>query len=334
MDDVHKFVGQILQFIDVGATARLLLGSQLKPYDLHPVDYAYNGLGVRLTPLDRKDPTFALVERYVHASSAVGSRSLELWNVFALDRRGEAERFEVASKGLANRTLLWHGSGLVNFNGILSQGLRIAPPEADASGLAFGKGIYLADSFNKSVGYCRSFSGSYGTIKPVAAAQSRYSRYGSKHNTNDDDDESVDPTSSKCLLLCEAALGVSFPAHEAEYMEAPKPGTHSTMALGSQAPDPARSVVTSDGIIVPCGPLQPVHPPDGWRPPRPGVPYACVAHNEFVVYNEGQVRTKFLVQVGPPRKKYLRRMEREAKRAARREKEEREEREKAFKGEA
>lgn len=63
---------------------------------------------------------------------------------------------------LGNNVLLWHGSGVANFVGILSQGLRIAPPEAPASGYRFGKGIYLADMFEKSAGYCRgSEDGSY-----------------------------------------------------------------------------------------------------------------------------------------------------------------------------
>jgi hypothetical protein len=52
--------------------------------------------------------------------------------------------------------MLWHGSRVSNFVGILSQGLRIAPPEAPVSGYLFGKGIYLADMAEKSIHYCRS----------------------------------------------------------------------------------------------------------------------------------------------------------------------------------
>lgn len=33
-----------------------------------------------------------------------------------------------------NKMLLWHGSRLTNWVGILSQGLRIAPPEAPCTG--------------------------------------------------------------------------------------------------------------------------------------------------------------------------------------------------------
>lgn len=50
---------------------------------------------------------------------------------------------------------MWHGSGIQNFVGILSQGLRIAPKEAPCSGYNFGKGIYFADCWEKSQAYCR-----------------------------------------------------------------------------------------------------------------------------------------------------------------------------------
>jgi poly [ADP-ribose] polymerase len=77
--------------------------------------------------------------------------------------------------------LLWHGSRLTNWTGILSQGhsfshlcgsflascnniwlkhgctssgLRIAPPEAPVTGYMFGKGVYFADMFSKSANYC------------------------------------------------------------------------------------------------------------------------------------------------------------------------------------
>jgi poly [ADP-ribose] polymerase len=45
---------------------------------------------------------------------------------------------------VGNKMLLWHGSRLTNWVGILSQGLRIAPPEAPCTGYMFGKGVYFA----------------------------------------------------------------------------------------------------------------------------------------------------------------------------------------------
>ena len=90
--------------------------------------------------------------------------------MYSIEREGEIDRY---TKNLPNKTLLWHGSRLSNFVGILSQGLRIAPPEAPSSGYRFGKGIYLADMFSKSHGYCASY-GSDGVF---------------------------------CIMLCESALG-------------------------------------------------------------------------------------------------------------------------------
>mmetsp|Transcript_15178 Transcript_15178/g.41988 ORF Transcript_15178/g.41988 Transcript_15178/m.41988 type:complete len:147 (-) Transcript_15178:246-686(-) len=49
---------------------------------------------------------------------------------------------------LGNHRLLWHGSHIGNFTGILSQGLRIAPTEAPHHG------VYFADMLGKSVPYC------------------------------------------------------------------------------------------------------------------------------------------------------------------------------------
>ncbi len=44
------------------------------------------------------------------------------------------DREEAAFTPLHNRRMLWHGSRSTNFAGILSQGLRIAPPEAPVTG--------------------------------------------------------------------------------------------------------------------------------------------------------------------------------------------------------
>lgn len=55
---------------------------------------------------------------------------------------------------VGNKMLLWHGSRVTNFGGILSQGLRIAPPEAPACGYMLGKGIYFSDVSGLSLCFC------------------------------------------------------------------------------------------------------------------------------------------------------------------------------------
>ena len=70
----------------------------------------------------------------------------QVQDIFRIERKGEEERFQQSpyAKVKGNdRRLLWHGSRVTNYGGILSQGLRIAPPEAPVNGYAFGKGVYL-----------------------------------------------------------------------------------------------------------------------------------------------------------------------------------------------
>jgi len=90
--------------------------------------------------------------------------------------------------------------------GILSQGLRIAPPEAPVTGYMFGKGVYFADISSKSANYCCT----------------------SKANT-----EGI-------MLLSEVALGTTNDLTEAKYMDHPPSGTHSTFGVGKMQPDPSR----------------------------------------------------------------------------------------------
>lgn len=76
---------------------------------------------------------------------------LDVQEIFEIDKEEDRARFK---KDIGNRMLLWHGSRLTNFVGILSQGLRIAPPEAPVTGYMFGKGVYFADMVSKSAQYC------------------------------------------------------------------------------------------------------------------------------------------------------------------------------------
>ncbi|XP_073164617.1 poly [ADP-ribose] polymerase 2 isoform X3 [Lepidochelys kempii] len=118
----------------------------------HPLDQSYRKLGCELRPLDRDSAHFQVLERYLLSTHAPTHRdySMELLEAFALRRAGEPP----FCTSLPNRMLLWHGSRLGNWVGILSQGLRVAPPEAPVTGYMFGKGIYFADMSSKSANYC------------------------------------------------------------------------------------------------------------------------------------------------------------------------------------
>lgn len=93
-----------------------------------------------------------MIQNYVDNThgSTHSTYNLKIVEIFKIKRKGEKDKFQ----DVGNRMLLWHGSRLTNFVGIISQGLRIAPPEAPCTGYMFGKGVYFADSVSKSANYC------------------------------------------------------------------------------------------------------------------------------------------------------------------------------------
>ncbi|GKU11822.1 unnamed protein product, partial [Fusarium langsethiae] len=124
---------------------------------MHPLDHQFQGLGLQeMTPLTPNSEEFYHIVNYLRGScGATHDISYDVRNIFRVERKGESKRFGDfdISRINPNRRLLWHGSRVTNYAGILRQGLRIAPREAPVTGYMFGKGIYLADMSSKSAGY-------------------------------------------------------------------------------------------------------------------------------------------------------------------------------------
>ncbi|KAF8773151.1 Poly [ADP-ribose] polymerase like protein [Argiope bruennichi] len=164
------------------------------------------------------------VEKFSSSEEAVFSFKplLSLWEktervVFKINRHGEKDKYK-KFKDLHNKKLLWHGSRLTNYVGILSQGLRIAPPEAPVTGYMFGKGVYFADMVSKSANYCFTSK---------------------KNNTG-------------LLLLCEVALGDMYERTKAEFVEKLPSKKHSTLGMGMTVPDPNEKTYIGD-VEIPYG---------------------------------------------------------------------------------
>uniref|UniRef100_A0A8C7RGH1 Poly [ADP-ribose] polymerase n=1 Tax=Oncorhynchus mykiss TaxID=8022 RepID=A0A8C7RGH1_ONCMY len=101
--------------------------------DEHPLDRQYNALQCQLQPLSSCSQEYQVIERYLQTTHAPthSDFTMTVLDIFSVDREGEKNG--ILSQ-LHNRTLLWHGSRLSNWVGILSQGLRVAPPEAPVTG--------------------------------------------------------------------------------------------------------------------------------------------------------------------------------------------------------
>lgn len=112
----------------------------------------YQKLHCKIRPMDSTEKIYSILEKYLQVKSkSYAYKKLTLLEAFEIEREGEKERFDTK---IGNRMLLWHGTRITNYVGILSQGLRIAPPEAPSSGYLFGKGLYFADMAAKSSCYC------------------------------------------------------------------------------------------------------------------------------------------------------------------------------------
>lgn len=154
---------ELLESLSDMKEAAAMLKSQLKDDSgIHKLDKQFQGLGMNeMTPLDHGSQEFQEIDSYLNDSKgATHHVNYAVEEIFRIERQGEFERFEKSpyAKIKSNRRLLWHGSRVTNFGGILGQGLRIAPPEAPVSGYMFGKGIYLADMSSKSANYCCSYN--------------------------------------------------------------------------------------------------------------------------------------------------------------------------------
>ncbi|TKS79449.1 Poly [ADP-ribose] polymerase 2 [Collichthys lucidus] len=216
-DELKEKIALLEALSDIQIAVKMVQSS--KDGDEHPLDRQYRSLQCQVQPLESGSNEYKVIEKYLLSTHAPthSDYTMTVLDIFSVDRDGERNNF---LSQLHNRTLLWHGSRLSNWVGILSKGLRVAPPEAPVTGYMFGKGIYFADMSSKSANYC----------------------FANQNNQ------------VGLLLLCEVALGDCNELLDADY-EANNlpPGKHSTKGLGQTGPDPENSV-TLDGVTVPMGP--------------------------------------------------------------------------------
>ncbi|XP_020671975.1 poly [ADP-ribose] polymerase 1 [Dendrobium catenatum] len=216
-DDLKAKVKMLDALQDIEIASRLVGFDEENDETL---DEKYMKLQCKISPLPHDSEDFQMIEKYLLTTHAPTHEdwSLELEEVFALEREGEFDKYATYRGKLKNKMLLWHGSRLTNFVGILNQGLRIAPPEAPVTGYMFGKGVYFADLVSKSAQYCYV--------------------------------DKKDPVG--LMLLSEVALGEMYELKKATYMEKPPKGKHSTKGLGKTVPLESEFVKWRD-VTVPCG---------------------------------------------------------------------------------
>ncbi|KAB0391481.1 hypothetical protein E2I00_011328, partial [Balaenoptera physalus] len=217
-DSVQAKVEMLDNLLDIEVAYSLLRGGS-DDSSKDPIDVNYEKLKTDIMVVDKDSEEAEIIRKYVKNTHATthNAYDLEVVDIFKIEREGESQRYK-PFKQLHNRRLLWHGSRTTNFAGILSQGLRIAPPEAPVTGYMFGKGIYFADMVSKSANYCHTSQGD-----PIGL-----------------------------ILLGEVALGNMYELKHASHISKLPKGKHSVKGLGKTTPDPSASI-TMDGVEVPLG---------------------------------------------------------------------------------
>uniref|UniRef100_A0A672QQB0 Poly [ADP-ribose] polymerase n=1 Tax=Sinocyclocheilus grahami TaxID=75366 RepID=A0A672QQB0_SINGR len=218
MDYIQQKVQMLDNLLDIEVAYSLLRGG-VEDNKKDPIDINYEKLKTKIEVVDKSSSEAQLIQQYVKNTHAAthNTYTLDVEEIFKIDREGEYQCFH-PFKELHNRQLLWHGSRTTNYAGILSQGLRIAPPEAPVTGYMFGKGVYFADMVSKSANYCHT--------------------------------SQADPVG--LILLGEVALGNMHELKKASHITKLPKGKHSVKGLGRTAPDP-RAAVSLNGVDVPLG---------------------------------------------------------------------------------
>eukprot|EP00126_Sphaerothecum_destruens_P008459 Sdes_comp20219_c0_seq1m13594 len=225
----------------------------------HPLDCHYKYLNCEIKAIESCSQEFQLIQEAVKNTHAESHQnfSIHINQIFSVNRAKESKQYRAR---LSNQQFLWHGSRISNYCGILSQGLRIAPPESPITGHMFGKGIYFADMVSKSANYCY-------------------------------------PTKAKprgLLVLCQVALGNSLPLTSAD-CDAPvklSPAHNrgatkygSVKGAGKTFPNPLiNSTLGSCKAKIFHG-----------SPITDSEISSDLLYNEFIVYNTNQVKLKYLL---------------------------------------
>jgi len=193
----------------------------------NPIDAIYNDIHTTINPLDKDGLMWREIEKFVkNTHGPTHDSDLEILNIFEIEQEGKKQKFDAYCKNIGNRTLLYHGSGISNWNSIMKNDLLLNPQLVNKnvviSGKMFGDGIYLSNCITKSFSYCRA------------------------HTTS----------GIGCLALAEVPLGNISKKIDAEYDitldTLKKSGHDSVQGIGKHTP---RDVTQVDNLVIPNGKL-------------------------------------------------------------------------------
>eukprot|EP00461_Guttulinopsis_vulgaris_P002044 UN02045 len=308
----------VMDLNDLESGQKVLQLKQTKTEKLeeHPLDTKYKAMDIDLKYVEPQSDEYQLIEKYMFDTIGETHRSwfdYEIVDIFSVNKQLENER---QAKWLAtpegqqnnwNRNLLWHGSRIGNFSGILTSSLRL-PKDLDPSikiqGAMFDAGSYSADASSKSFQYCSTTPNGDGCILllEVVCAQHEH-MYSADYNASDH----MRPGANSIK-----GLGRYFPNEDGcKYVKLPKTAddkieicTRAEMEAAGRleaiqcdtANDSGSRIgpVTlyttkkeyNDWVKVPMGKLE--------TNPSNTLPY--LVYNEYIVFKSVQIKIKYVIR--------------------------------------
>eukprot|EP01117_Protostelium_nocturnum_P007930 TRINITY_DN2833_c0_g1_i1.p1 TRINITY_DN2833_c0_g1~~TRINITY_DN2833_c0_g1_i1.p1 ORF type:complete len:856 (-),score=378.26 TRINITY_DN2833_c0_g1_i1:53-2620(-) len=269
LDQLREQIRKLEGFKDLGTAVDLITAPPGISSGTSRIDAIAEGICTDISAVEPNTELWNKIQDWVKKSSA----ATNLKGLFKIGRFEEGDRFEPwrqerdveTSTSRPSNLLLFHGTKTPNVLGILRHGLKIAPASAPVSGYMFGKGIYFADTFAKSQGYCGGYR---------YARQNYY--YGQQQPERDD---------GNYMFICEVALGETYDLTTSEYIEQLPQGKGSTKGVGKNAPIDNSITIMKNGVGCPNGTIA-----------QSEVQIAYLNYNEFIVYDSSRVKIKYLIK--------------------------------------
>jgi predicted DNA-binding WGR domain protein len=299
--DARCFHEVLEKIAKIEPVAKVIMGALYHQPKIHPYDYVASCFNVRMLSLAKDHPEYRMIAKYSNPMKKekgkeglpvrFGRRAVEekfvIKQVLAVERRGEAERFEIY-KNTPNRMLLWFAVQKTDILPIMLDGLH--PSEfihEDSEGINLeGGAITFSDSLRpimdwenrNEVPYYRRIQRLGRGVMPQSPSEEDFYCY---------------------MLLCEVALGQIQDKNPAEHQLILKKPNRCLRVLGEKTPDHKKSLYLANGCEVPLGPLKPTVIPAEQNRDGIGFHRFDSESNLFYLADPGQVRIRYFVEVSP-----------------------------------
>lgn len=231
--DNKTFIGQLMDLLQdlsqIQVTGQIIKG--LGGDTDHELSEIYHKLDCKIIPMDRikHEKHWKLIETYIKRTHCpthyFKPEILEMYQIRNARQNARYKAYLEQCPDLKkNRMLLFHGSRLTNWLGILNKSLLLFPSNVVITGKMFGNGLYFASQSSKSMNYMGC-----NRSQPIGF-----------------------------LMICEVALGDQLKCTGSNYIRDHNNlplHKHSTWGMGKTTTDRSQYVRNKNGVVIPCGKL-------------------------------------------------------------------------------